>query len=215
VPVRVRASFFETGGRAVAQLDTVQFVAVPGQGVGMVAARAEVPVSPGRLLVRLGVELDADHGMIYPIDSLVAPRPNARALEVSALLIGLPGQSLPWQLAPADTAWLDAAGVYAGSDTLSIYAEAYGLPTGQQATVRLAVTRRRTGISRVLGGNATAVQLSERFVVGDPTVPFRRDLALGGLAPGNYSLELTIEAAGRTVERRRGIVVRWPATGSV
>jgi hypothetical protein len=52
------------------------------------------------------------------------------------------------------------------------------------------------------------VQLSERFVVGDPTVPFQRDLALGGLPPGTYSLELTIEAAGRTVERRRGITVK-------
>jgi GWxTD domain-containing protein len=208
VPVRVRASFFEVGGRAVAQLDTVQFIPVPGAGAGMVAARAEVPVHPGRLLVRLGVELDAEHGMIYPIDSLIAPRPNARAPEVSALLIGLPGQSLPWQVSPADTAWLDAGGVYAGSDTISVYAEAYGMPAGQEATIRLAVTRRRTGISRVLGGNATAVQLSERFVVGDPTVPFRRDLALGGLEPGTYSLELTIEAAGRTVERRRGIVVR-------
>ena len=65
----------------------------------------------------------------------------------------------------------------------------------------LALTRRR---DRAGEGRP----LSERFVVGDPTVPFQRDLALGGLPPGNYSLELTIEAAGRTVERRRGIVVR-------
>ena len=208
VPVRVRASFFAEGGHAVAQLDTVQYIPVPRAGAGMVAARAEVPVSPGRLLVKLGVELDAEHGMIYPIDSLVAPRPDARMPEVSALLIGRAGQSLAWGVSPADTAWLDAGGVYAPNDTLSIYAEAYGMPAGQLATVRVAITRRRTGLSRVLGGSATAVQLSERFVVGNSTVPFQREVALGGLPPGAYSLELTIEAAGRTVERRRGIVVR-------
>jgi hypothetical protein len=208
VPVRVRASFFEPGGRAVAQLDTLQFIAVPGPGAGMVAARAEVPVPPGRLLVRLGVELDAEHGMIYPIDSLVAPRPNARAPEVSALLVGRSGQSLPWQVSPADTAWLDAGGVYGPNDTLTIYAEAYGMSPGEQANLRLAVTRRRTGVARLLGGNATAVQLSERFVVGDVTLPFHRDLALGGLAPGSYELQFTIETGGRKVERRRGIVVR-------
>ncbi|HRP08969.1 MAG TPA: hypothetical protein PLL69_10835, partial [Gemmatimonadales bacterium] len=145
---------------------------------------------------------------IYPIDSLEAPRPDASLPELSALLVGTAGRSLAWRVVPGDTAWIDAAGVYASHDTLSVYAEAYGLPLGETVTVTTAVTRRRSGISRLLGGTARAIELSERMVVTQPTFRFRRELALGGLEPGGYALELRLEAGGKVIERRRGIVVR-------
>lgn len=208
VPVRVRASFFDVEGVPVARLDTVQRVAVPRPGVELVAVRAEVPVSPGPLRLRFGVELDEAHGTVYPIDSLVAPRPDARTPELTALLVGTAGRSLPWSVTPGDTAWIDAAGVYSPHDTLSVYAEAYGLPVGEAITVRTSVTRQRSGLSRLLGGTARAVELTERLVVSEPTFRFRRELALGGLAAGGYALEFRLEAGGKVIERRRGIVVR-------
>jgi hypothetical protein len=207
VPVRVRAAAF-AGGRAVAQLDTVQYFRAPAEGTELVASRAEIPVAPGRLLVRLGVELDSAHGVVYPVDSLVAPHPRAPAPELSAILLGRPGRSLSWAVSPSDTAWLDAGGIYGPRDTVAVYAEAYGLAPGGRATMTLSVRRQRTGISRVLGATAAVVEVSERFMVGDPTVALRRELDLGGLEPGTYALHLTLESGGRTIERRRGLVVR-------
>lgn len=208
VPVRVRASFFDRDGHPVATLDTVQFIAVPSSGARMVAARAEIPVEPGALRVRMGVELGPDEGMIFPVDSLVAPAPAARALELSAVLLGRPGQSLPWEVTPADTAWLDAAGVYAPGDTVTLYAEAYGLQTGGQAKVRVQVTRRRTGIARLFGSRSSAITLSETLPVRGSTLSLHREISLGELAPGDYALEVTVESGGRKIERRRGLVIR-------
>lgn len=208
VPVRVMASFVDRRGRAVAQLDTVHALPVPGPGANLVAARAEVPVPPGNVLVRLGVEIDSEHGMLYPIDSLVVPRPDASSPELSAMLVGRPGRSLSWQATAVDTAWLDAGGIYAATDTLAVYAEAYGLTPGREATMRLAVTRRRSGLVRLLGGEARALEISERFMVGAPMTVFRRDIALGGLEPGQYALRLTLESGGTIIERNRGLTVR-------
>ncbi len=207
VPVHVRASFFDRRGRAVATLDTVQFVAVPGPSARLVAARAEVPVEPGSLLVRFGVELDSTRGMVFPVDSLVAPHPEAPALELSAVLLGRAGASLPWLVTPADTAWLDAAGVYAPNDTVTLYTEAYGLASGARARIRIKVTRKRSGLARLFGARSTAISVSESVVATGGRLPFRRELALRGLEPGNYALEVTVESGGRTIERRRGLVV--------
>lgn len=207
VPVRVRASFLDRDGHAVATLDTVQFVAVPGPGARMVAARAEVPVEPGDLRVRLGLELNPQRGMVFPVDSLVAPAPAAETLELSAVLLGRSGQSLPWQVTPADTAWLDAAGVYAPGDTVVMYAEAYGLRVGGQAKVRVQVTRSRTGLGRLFGSRSAAITLSETIRAGSPTLALRRELALADLEPGDYALEVTVESGGKRIERRRGITI--------
>lgn len=208
VPVRVRASFFDRDGVPVATLDTVQFVAVPGPGARMVAARAEVPVEPGALRVRMGVELSPEQGMVFPVDSLVAPAPGAPSLELSAVLLGRSGHSLPWQVNPADTAWLDAAGVYAPGDTLTLYAEAYGLRAGADARVRIQVTRRRTGIGRLFGSRSTAISLSETLSATGATLALHREIALGELEAGSYALEVTVESGGRRIERRRGLVVK-------
>jgi GWxTD domain-containing protein len=208
VPVRVRASFFDRAGRPVATLDTLQFVGVPGPGARMVAARAEVPVAPGALRVRMGLELGPEQGMIFPVDSLVAPAPRAVTLELSAVLLGRAGQSLPWVVSRADTAWLDAAGVYAPTDTLTLYAEAYGLRAGEASTIRVQVTRRRSGLARLFGSRSTAISLAETIIPGTTTLVLHRELALGGLESGDYALEVTVESGGRTIERRRGLVVR-------
>ncbi|MCA9763738.1 MAG: hypothetical protein KC544_11480 [Gemmatimonadetes bacterium] len=208
VPARIRASFFDRNGRAVATLDTVQYLGVPSDRARLVAARAEVPVAPGALRVRVGVELDPELGMVFPVDSLIAPRPDAPRLQVSAVLLGQAGRSLPWSVTRADTAWLDAGGVYAAGDTLTVYTEAYGVPAGEGATFTVALTRRRSGLARLFGGRSTAVALTETVPTTGAVTPFRRTLALGDLEPGDYALEVTVEADGRTIERRRGVVIR-------
>jgi tetratricopeptide (TPR) repeat protein len=208
VGARVRAAFFDRNGRAVATLDTLQYLRVPSEQARLVAARAEVPVAPGALRVRVGIELAPDVGVIFPVDSLEAPRPDAPRLQVSAVLLGEAGQSLPWSVTPADTAWLDAGGVYAPGDTLTVYAEAYGARPGETATFTVELTRRRSGLARLLGGRRTAVALTETLPITGAVTPFRRTLALGALDPGDYALEVTVTSGGRTIERRRGVVIR-------
>lgn len=176
--------------------------------------RAEFLAAPGTVRVRLGVELTPTVGAVYPVDSLVVPAVRGDSLALSALLVGVHARSLPWAATPADTAWLDAAGRYAPSDTLVVYSEAYGLRAGAPATVRLAVIRQRTGISRVLGGAGTAITLTERVTPDARTVAIRRTIGLGQLQPGSYVLELRVEQAGKTIVRRRGLTVVAEGTSS-
>jgi hypothetical protein len=208
VPVHLRASFFDRRGRPVATLDTVQIFATPSDDAVMVTARAEVQVPPGALLTRLGIELSEESGVVYPIDSIVAPRLDAPQLEVSAVLVGKSGQSLPWEVEPADTVWLDAVDVYGPTDTLTLYAEGYGVTLGARAQVELAVTRQRGGIGGFLFGDHTALSIGDAIVANGPKLVFQRTLALNGLEPGDYSLDLTITVDGESVKRSRGIRVR-------
>lgn len=209
VGVRVRVAVLDRRGRTVARLDTLQRLAVPSATARLVAARAEVPVRPGPLRVRVGVELSPLIGVIFPIDSLVAPRPDAPALELSAVLLGIAGRSLPWQVTASDTAWLDAGGIYAASDTLAMYLEAYGLHPEAPATLTVAISRPRTGLARLLGGHKTELALAEEIGHRDtPVLRLHRAIALGELEPGTYALEVTVTSQGQSVVRRRGFVVR-------
>jgi GWxTD domain-containing protein len=208
VPVRVRASFFDQHGSPVATLDTLQLFTVPAGDSRLFAARAEVAVPPGLLSARFGIELGTSHGVVYPMTTLTVPDPKAESLEVSALVIGKPGRSLPWAVTPADTAWFDASGSYSPSDSLVIYAEAYGFSPTAPVTVNVAVTRQRSGLARLLGGRSRAITISEQLLPRAGSLQYRRVLSLGGLRPGDYALELVIESGGVKVERRRGFSVR-------
>ena len=208
VPVTVRAVAFDNSGMPLGTLDTVQSVRLPPPGVKLVAMRAELVAEPGTVRVRLGVELSASVGSVYPVDSLVVPDPRADTLAVSALMVGVEGKSLSWVPAPSDTAWIDAGGIYAPTDTVVVYAEAYGLKPNAQTTLRLAITRQRSGVSRLLGRTETEIAITDRLMLGAPTAPIRRALDLRQLAPGVYTLELRLEQGGRAVVRRRALVVR-------
>lgn len=208
VPLHVRAVAFDSMGLLLGGLDTVQVVPVPGPGVQQIAMRAELPVPPGTVRVRLGVEASPGLGAVYPVDSLVVPNAGGDSLVLSAVLVGRAGPALPWPVTPADTAWIDPSGVYTPGDTLVVYAEAYGLRSGGSAMVQLTVTRQRTGLSRLFGASATAIALAEPVRVGGSVMSIRRSLALGGLEAGSYVLELKVVQGSRTTTRRRGLVVR-------
>ncbi|MEO5824917.1 MAG: hypothetical protein ABIR59_03445 [Gemmatimonadales bacterium] len=208
VPLHVRAVAFDSMGVLLGGLDTVQVVPVPAPGVQQIAMRAELPVQPGTVRVRLGVEASPALGAVYPLDSLIVPKVGGDSLVLSAILVGRAGPALPWPIIAADTAWIDASGVYAPGDTLVVYAEAYGLRAGASAMVQLSVTRRRTGLARLLGASATEIALTEPIRVPGNVLSIRRSLALGGLEPGSYVLELKVVQGSRITGRRRGLVIR-------
>jgi|CXWL01.1.fsa_nt_gi hypothetical protein len=208
VPVTLRGGFFTRTGQVVASLDTVQLVRRPGPGVLQVALRAEVVVPPGDHKVRVGVQLSPRTGSIFPGDSLRVPSVRGDTLELSALLIGQAAHGLSWAVTEADTAWLDPVPVYAPDDTVTVYAEAYGARPDVEYQVRVTVTRQRGGLAKLLGGGRDAIALSERTRLDGERGKLRRGLALGGLDPGNYILELVVEGAGTKTSRRRGLTIR-------
>ncbi|MBL0180217.1 MAG: hypothetical protein IPP98_14030 [Gemmatimonadetes bacterium] len=70
------------------------------------------------------------------------------------------------------------------------------------------MTRQRSGLAKLLGGGRDAIALSERTRLDGDRSRLRRALALGGLEPGNYILELVVEGAGSRTSRRRGLNIR-------
>lgn len=208
VPLRVRATLLGRDGRVVAVVDTLQIMPIPSKAARLVAARVEVPVTPGLLRIRYGIEAAPGLGVVYPVDSIVAPRLQGRRLELSALLIGREGRSLSWASTSRDTAWIDAGGAYAPTDTLAVYAEVYGLPSGADVSLELELTRRRGGLAKLLRGRGEAIALRERLSAPPGGVlRLRRGVALGGVSPGIYQLELVISATGERITRRRGLTV--------
>lgn len=208
VPVTLRGGFFTPTGAAVATVDTVQYVRRPELGVRQMAFRAEVRVPPGDHRVRVGVDLTRRVGAIFPTDSLRVPDVAGDSLELSALLVGQRGQGLPWAVTPLDTAWLDPIPVYGVADSVTMYVEAYGVRPGAEHTLRISITRQRGTIARLLGRGKEAVALTERTTLDGNKGRIRRTLALGGLEPGNYVLEVSVDASGSKSMRQRGLVIR-------
>jgi hypothetical protein len=89
-----------------------------------------------------------------------------------------------------------------------VYAEAYGLSAGSDVSVELVLTRRRSGLARLFGGRGEAIALRERLSApAGGVLRIKRGMALGGVEPGVYQLELIITAAGERITRRRGLTV--------
>jgi hypothetical protein len=170
--------------------------------------RAEVPVAPGAVHMRLDVEANRVVGALYPIDSLRVPDPHGDALALSSVLIGVPGRSLPWEAAAADTVWLSPQSSFTPSDTLALFLEAFGLRPGVRYTVHFGLTRQRSALVRLLKGHRESVSLSEQLTFPAPTGEIRRAISLQGIEPGNYQLQVTVDGGGAAVVRRRSLMVR-------
>ncbi len=208
VRLRVRASAISARGEVVATLDTVQIVPVPQMAGTVVASRAEMLVPSGRVRVRFAVEADEATGVVFPSDSLMVPFPQGRALDISAVMLGTRNRSLSWQKDADETVWMDLAPRYGTGDTVSVYAEIYGAGAGETVAVELTVKRRRSGLARLFGSETTAIGLTEELTVpAGRVIEYDRELALMGLAAGDYLLELRVGTGERAEIRRRGISV--------
>jgi hypothetical protein len=207
VPLDVRAVFLDEAGHPMAALDTIQLMHRPAAGVSLVAARLDVAVPHGPTHMRLNVEATPRLGVVYPLDSLVVPDVAGPRLDASSILIGSPGRSLPWPLAPGDTAWISAQDHYSPGDTLAIYLEAYGIRPGQPYSVHIGLVRQQGALTRFLLGRRESIALRERQIFPGPVATLRRGIALRGVPPGTYQLEVVIEGGGERVVRRRSLHV--------
>ncbi len=210
IPLRVRAVFLDDHGDPVASLDTVQLFRRPEADAGLIASRAEVPVPPGHLRMRLNVEANSQIGTVYPLDSLAVPSVRGNVLALSSVLLGLQGKSLPWVPSPEDTVWLSPQNSYAASDTLAVFAEGYGLAPGTSYTLHVGLTRQRSALIRLIKGKRESVTLTEQLSFPEVTGQIRRAISLQGLEPGKYELVVRVEGGGKEVLRRRTLVIGAP-----
>jgi len=208
VPITVRAVFLDMTGTAIATLDTVEALRPPATDSGLVMTRAEVPVPPGAVRMRLDVEANRNVGTLYPLDSLRVPDPAGPTLALSSVVIGTPGRSLPWAAAADDTVWFSPQSRYYAADTLALFVEVYGLRPGVRYTAHFGLTRQRSVIARLLMGHRESVTLSEPLTAPGPTGQLRRAISLQGLEPGNYQLQVVVEGGGTSVVRRRTLVLQ-------
>lgn len=207
IPVTVRAVFFDSLGRPDARLDTVQVMGGPSPKARAVAVHTELVVPPGRHRVRVAIEVPGNVGSLSAVDTLLIPDVTGRELTVSALLLGTAARSLQWIASPADTAYLDPSLAFHASDTLAVYAEAYGARPGTEMKVRLTIRRQRSALGRLFGGGRDEITIGEMLPAPNEVLRWRRGVELSRLEPGNYVLELTVEAGGKRVVRRRGLAV--------
>ncbi len=208
VPITLRGGFFTAKGVAVATIDTVQYLYRPAPETRLLALRAEATVPPGNYRIRVGVDAGPQLGAIYPVDSLRVPDVLGDTLELSALLIGMPQHGLSWVVSREDTVWLDPLPVYQPHDTMTLYVEAYGAVAPHPYTLRVTLSRQRGTLSRLLRGKGDQLELTEEATLGGSRSRIRRSLALGGLEPGEYVLEVVVEGNGQVSRRRRGLVIR-------
>ena len=137
---------------------------------------------------------------------------------ISDLLILEGGGELPTSLDEALPTALPAVRIEAG-DAFKVAWELYGLRVGESARVQIGVNRGRVGLGRQLGEFLGFVEPNEPVVMTyEDTGPdvlgtvFRAvELDLSDLEPGDYTLTVEIELAGRepmTVARPLSIVPR-------
>ena len=123
---------------------------------------------------------------------------------ISDLLILQGGGEIPTSLDEALPTALPAVRIAAG-DAFKVAWELYGLRVGESASVRIGVNPARTGLARRLGEFLRVLEPSEPVVMtyeeAGPDVlgtVFRAvELNLSDLEPGDYTLTVEIELAGR------------------
>lgn len=208
VALTVRAVFLDAAGEPTAMLDTVQRLPRPPASAKQIAMRAELAAPAGAQKIRLGIEASPGLGVVYPIDSLVVPSVVGPQPALSALLVGRSPRSLPWSLSASDTAWLDATSNFASGDTLTVFAELYGLPEGGHPTVQLTIRRRRSALGRLFRPDEEKLTIGETLAGAGASVRWLRAVALGPLAPGDYILEFSAVVNGRRLVRQRGMVIK-------
>lgn len=213
-PVRIRFALSEAAsGRLVASVDsTTLFVSqaeVP-RGEWLVG-RIEVPVPPGRFTWRVAVQ-EGEAGLVSPPDTVAVG--DEAHLGVSDLVLGVVTSNLRWIRSPEDTVYFNPAGGYRANSPMQLFFEVLGVPPGERYKTEIRVTRPGGlgPIGRFFRGGGGGISVRSEEVAAGTRIAVARELDLGRLRPGTYTLEVTVEQGGRKVRRRRPFqVVGAPA----
>ncbi|MDH3495270.1 MAG: GWxTD domain-containing protein [Gemmatimonadota bacterium] len=182
----------------------------PGQ---YLSGYLEVPIEPGMHELRAVVlEPETGAGDVIDITELDVPRFDAGGLVLSDLVLGERDAGLLWRAA-GDSVPLSPLGAYPQGGTAELYYEVHGLPVGSPYRVRIEVGGRRGGsifakIGRLFGGGRPPVAFAFDGIVTDAPLRARQTVNLAPLAPGEYTLRLTVEDPSRDVRHTRDVRLR-------
>jgi GWxTD domain-containing protein len=199
-PLRVRANLLDAAGHSHGWVDTTITVLLQGSDIakGAVDAvgRATLGMPAGRWYYQVALSGRDSTGIVLPTDSILVPSFDGTHLALSDLILSKSGRGARWVPAPGDTAYFNPRRTWLQSDTLSIYHEIYGLPSGAAYSARLAIRK----------GRRTALTLGWTGIATGTVTRVSRTLAFATVRPGDYELEVEVrDAAGRKAVTARRI----------
>jgi GWxTD domain-containing protein len=213
--VRVRFVATDAAGRVVASADTTRrfLAAEPIPPDEYQVGLLTLPVTAaGPLTYRLALQRDDSTGVVFEREQLVVPPAVPVTLALSDLVLGRRGANVRWRPTAVDTVFMNPVGTFRRDERLELYYEVLGAAVGEthnsELTVRKGAGR---GIEYQLGQTgAGGSRLSIKFAEVAPDVRWRvqRSVSLDRLKPGDYTLEVTVNAgSGARVVRSRAFRV--------
>jgi len=199
-PLRVRANLQDAAGHSRGWVDTTTMVLLQGSDIarGAVDAvgRAAIVMPAGRWYYQIALSGRDSTGVVLPSDSLLVPAFDDSHLTLSDLILSKSGRGARWVPEDGDTAYFNPRRTWLRNDTLSIYHEIYGLPSGGSYTARLVIRK----------GRRTALTLGWEGLATGTVTRVSRTLAFATVRPGDYELEVEVrDAAGRKAVTARRI----------
>ena len=195
-PVRLRLSALDRVGRPVVTIDTTRVffarAAVPKDE--FLVGALQIPVAPGWIRYRLGLEQSPDNGVMLPPDTMIVGDFSGRHLEMSDLVLGARSAHLTWRPAGGDTVWFNPTQRFSRREIMELYYEVHGIRP--QSTYQTEVRVYKEGSGKVLGifgGRKPAIRLAFDDVTSGESTPVRRGIALDRLSPGRYWIEVAIK----------------------
>jgi GWxTD domain-containing protein len=205
-PVRLRGSVIDLDGRTVARFDTTRVFRNREriEPQRHLVGRLPVRVPAGTFTVRVALETDRG-GMVTARDTIHVAPPVGNELGLSDLAVGARAVRLAWETPAGDSAWLNPTRTYRRTDPVLLYFEVSGLEQGEEYEVRLELRRPRGGsIFRRLFGGGVALRMEFDQVHPGGIDRVSRELDIGRLSSGDYSLEVRVKSDdGREVFRRQ------------
>jgi len=195
-PVRLRLSALDRSGRPAVTIDTTRvFFARSAVGPDQYLVGAmQVPVTPGWIRYRLGLEQGPDNGVMFAPDTMTLGDFSGRHLELSDLVLGARSAHLTWRPADGDTVWFNPTRLFNPKETMELYYEVHGLRP--EATYHTEVRVYKEGSGKVLGvfgGRKPAIRLAFEDVATGVSTPVRRGIALDRLSTGRYWIEVVVK----------------------
>ncbi len=214
-PLEVRLARVRAEGASAVLLDTTRVFrsATPLASGQYLSGYLEVPIEPGTHELRAVVlEPETGAGDVIDITALDVPRFDAGGLVLSDLVLGERDAGLLWPAA-GDSVPLSPLGAYPQGGSAELYYEVHGLPVGSRYRARIEVGGRRGGsifakIGRLFGGGGPPVAFSFDGIVTDTPLRAQQTVNLAPLAPGEYTLRLTVEDPSRDVRHTRDVPLR-------
>jgi hypothetical protein len=194
-PVRLRLAALDRTGRPVVTVDTTRVFwarsAVPKSEY--LVGTMQVPVVPGWIRYRLGLEQGPENGLMLPPDTMTIGDFSGRHLEISDLVLGSRSARLSIRATDGDTVWLNPTQRFRRSEWMELYYEVHGLRPQASYHTEVRVYKQKGGkFLGIFGGRKPVIRLAFDDIAAGAANPVRREIALDRLSAGRYWMEVAV-----------------------